>query len=164
MKADLIILYVELNILTVGIFMSVNVRDFQAGDFEKINSLWRRTDMTSEERSDDAEVIWRTLERGGRFFVLEEGEEEIIGTAWVTDDGRRLYLHHLVVDPDYRGRGYGKLLTKKTLKFVGEKGRQIKLEVHDDNVPAIGLYEKYGFKKLRNYDVFIIRDVNENKE
>jgi ribosomal protein S18 acetylase RimI-like enzyme len=36
----------------------------------------------------------------------------------------------------------------------------IKLEVHKDNVKALGLYKKAGFGYLGDYHVYIIRDIS----
>jgi ribosomal protein S18 acetylase RimI-like enzyme len=44
-----------------------------------------------------------------------------------------------------------------------EIGLQIKLEVHQSNERAINFYKKAGFKRLGDYDVYIIRDLQEIK-
>src|SRR3989338_2200546 len=100
------------------------------------------------------------------FYVLEDSTKEIkktkytqktkdtkkiIGTIWLTFDGRRFYLHHLVVHPDHRNKGYAKFLIEKALKCAKEAGIQIKLEVHAKNKAAIKLYQNYGFSKLDGY-------------
>jgi len=84
----------------------------------------------------------------------------IIGTSWMTYDGRRIYLHHFGIHPEYQEKGYAKVLLKNSLKFVGENGSQIKLEVHASNFKAIGLYQQFGFKHLVGYNVYIIRDIS----
>ncbi|MDI3526842.1 MAG: hypothetical protein PWR03_1025, partial [Tenuifilum sp.] len=52
----------------------------------------------------------------------------------------------------------GKRLTIESLKYVKEKGYQVKLEVHKNNTRAINLYKQFGFQYLGDYDVYIIRD------
>jgi ribosomal protein S18 acetylase RimI-like enzyme len=39
-------------------------------------------------------------------------------------------------------------------------GLQVKIEVHAENIYAIRLYEKMGFKPLGNYNIYIIRNLN----
>ncbi len=51
------------------------------------------------------------------------------------------------------------MLLKESLKFVKEKGYQVKLEVHRSNRTAIELYKKAGFGYLGDYDIYIIRDI-----
>jgi ribosomal protein S18 acetylase RimI-like enzyme len=79
----------------------------------------------------------------------------------MTFDGRRIHLHHFGILPRYQGKGLSKILLEASLKHVKEQGYQVKLEVHKTNEKAAGLYEQYGFRRLGDYDVYIIRDLNE---
>jgi RimJ/RimL family protein N-acetyltransferase len=52
------------------------------------------------------------------------------------------------VHPKYRGKGIGKELVKKTLHKAKEVGiERIELEVFESNIPAINLYQIFGFVK-----------------
>lgn len=140
---------------------SLSIRDYRKQDYPKIQQLWEKTGMGNSQRSDDDKVIDRTLKTGGKLLILENKDHaEIIGTSWLTCDGRRIYLHHFGILPEYQGKGYSKLLLKSSLDFASSVGMQIKIEVHKTNKKAIDLYQKGGFKYLGDYDVFIIRDVN----
>ncbi|RLD73184.1 MAG: hypothetical protein DRJ10_18120 [Bacteroidetes bacterium] len=90
----------------------------------------------------------------------DSNNEKIIGSSWLTNDGRRLYLHHFCILPKYQSKGLSKTLLDKSLAFAKEVNLQIKLEVHRDNTIAKELYHKGGFKYLGDYEVYIIRDVN----
>jgi len=64
------------------------------------------------------------------------------------------YLNHscevgFCVAPEFQGRGYGKILTKKIINYTIEelKMHRVYLEVFRINKRAIKLYEKIGFKK-----------------
>lgn len=83
----------------------------------------------------------------------------IIGSSWLTGDGRRTYLHHFAIHPDYQGRGLSKSLMDSSMAYCREAGLQVKLEVHADNFKAMGLYKSYGFGVLENYRVLINRDI-----
>lgn len=134
------------------------IRDFDSRDYEDVAKLWEVTGMGSPERGDDKETIERCIKLGGKFFILEDEYKNIIaGTSWLTFDGRRLYLHHFGILPEYQGKGLSKYLLEEILVYVRESGCQVKLEVHESNRIAINLYEKYGFKYLGDYKVFIIR-------
>jgi [ribosomal protein S18]-alanine N-acetyltransferase len=138
----------------------MTIRNYQQGDFEGIMSLWVATGMGRPERGDDAETIERSLAMGGCMFVMTDDESErIIGTSWITYDGRRLLLHHFGILPEYQGRGLSKELLKKSLGFVKQKNIQVKLEVHRNNIIARNLYINAGFEYLGDYDVYIIRDI-----
>jgi|WetSurMetagenome_2_1015567.scaffolds.fasta_scaffold55114_4 ribosomal protein S18 acetylase RimI-like enzyme len=136
------------------------IRDYEPADYPGIAALWTETGMGDPRRGDSADVVARTLEKGGRLFVLEDAADgRIVGTSWVTDDGRRLLLHHFAVRPSHQGRGLAKLLVRASLRTAKERGMQIKLEVHRDNAKAIALYRGAGFVRLGDYDVYIVRDV-----
>lgn len=141
-----------------------HIRLYRASDFHEVQELWNQTGLGGSQRGDNHDVIERTIIAGGKFFILEKSEtKEIIGTSWITNDGRRLYLHHFGIKPAFQGNGLSKLLLKETFDFTREQNLQIKLEVHNDNTIARQLYERSGFKYLGDYLVFIIRNVKDLK-
>lgn len=137
------------------------IRDYTNSDFDSLNALWQETGLGGSQRGDNANIIKDSLNIGGKLIVIENTKNhEIIGSSWMTFDGRRIHLHHIGVKPSYQNKGLGKRLTKESLKYAKKKGYQIKLEVHKDNVNAIKIYKKLGFNYLGDYDVYIIRDIN----
>ncbi|MBS0012061.1 MAG: GNAT family N-acetyltransferase [Bacteroidales bacterium] len=135
------------------------IRDYKTEDYEALIRVWQLTGMADPARGDNEEVIRRCINTGGKLFLLEDKNNKVIaGTSWLTFDGRRLYLHHFGLLPEYQGKGLSKYLLEKTLEYVKERGHQVKLEVERTNKSAISLYEKYGFKYLGDYLVYIIRD------
>jgi len=123
--------------------------------------------MGGEERGDDAAVLERTIRMGGMLLVMEL-DGKIIATSWLTQDGRRVYLHHFGILPQWQGRGWSGPLLKASLSWVRAQGMQVKLEVHSENRKAVNLYVRAGFKPLGKYDVYIIRQpeniMNNNDE
>lgn len=135
------------------------VRDYWAADYPHVAEIWERTGISTPGRGDSAEVIENTLRRKGRLLVLvDKARDTVIGTSWLTNDGRRLYLHHFAIAPEFQGRGLSKPLLRASLQVAREAGLQIKLEVHQDNERALSLYKNAGFQRLGDYDVYIIRD------
>ncbi len=140
--------------------LSYYFSDFKKEDFLEIQKLWESTGMGNPERADDSLTIERCNSSGGKFICLRNKENsEIIGTSWMTYDGRRIYLHHFCIKPEYQRSGLGTALGKESLKFIKKKGVQVKLEVHKNNTAAKKLYEKLGFFAFRDYDIYMIRDV-----
>ncbi len=136
----------------------MKTRDYQKGDYQGIISVWEATGVGSEKRGDNESIIEHSINIGGKMLILEE-QGRITGTSWMTFDGRRLHLHHIAVLPELQNKGYGEMLTEAAVNFAREKGYQIKLEVHQSNKKAIGIYKKLGFKYLGDYDIYIIRNV-----
>lgn len=81
------------------------------------------------------------------FIVAEDGEGNILGYAGlhvVLDEG---YIDNIAVCPDARRHGVGSALLDVYCRFGAVHLAFLTLEVRASNVPAIGLYEKYGFQR-----------------
>jgi ribosomal protein S18 acetylase RimI-like enzyme len=140
---------------------SLIIRNYCDEDFPGLCRLWEETDMGRPDRGDNQKTINDSINIGGALLIMTDSSAEIIGSSWLTFDGRRIHLHHFAILPSHQGKGLSKMLLKESLKFVREKGYQVKLEVHQSNTRAIELYKKAGFKYLGDYDVYIIRDLGE---
>ena len=139
--------------------MNPLIRDYRQGDFKGLQVLWEATDMGQKERGDTEEVIDRCNSMGGKLLIMENpGSGEIIGSSWMTWDGRRVFLHHFGILPAYQKHGFGTMLAKESMKWIREKGQQVKLEVHKHNLPAKHLYEKLGFFSFKDYDIYMKRE------
>ena len=53
--------------------------------------------------------------------------------------------------------GIGTALTLQAIAHAKLHNMQIKLEVHNQNQRAISIYDRLGFKRLGDYDTYIIR-------
>ncbi len=139
----------------------MRIRAYRKGDFPGIMKVWSATNLSRPERGDDEATVERSIEMGGAMFVMcdDSDETEITGTSWLTFDGRRLHFHHFGIAPGHQGKGLSAELLRETLRFVKEKGFQVKLEVHRKNETALSIYRKAGFEYLGDYDIYIIRDI-----
>lgn len=135
------------------------IRNFTEDDFIQVSELWNQTGLNNPQRADNLDTIMKTLQTGGAFFVMEHTtNQQIVGTSWITNDGRRLYLHHFGILPEYQGQHLATDLLNASLVFAKSTGLQIKLEVHKENKKAVQLYQKAGFTYLGDYHVYIIRN------
>ena len=137
------------------------IRDYRKEDFPMLIELWKITDMSDPERDDSPESIQSCNARGGKLLIMEDMQEgRMIGSSWMTNDGRRTYLHHFCIHPEYREMGLGTELAERSMDWIRKKGNQVKLEVHKKNIPAKNLYEKLGFFAFREYDIYMKRDLS----
>jgi len=61
-------------------------------------------------------------------------------------------LYDIIVDPAFRGRGFGYALCGSLMAAAAAKGtKSFYLSVVANNAPAIALYHKLGFKHRYNY-------------
>lgn len=78
-----------------------------------------------------------------KFLLLKE-HEEIIGYLYYSDIYERAEINQFEINNIHRNCGKGNLLLKEFLKRVQ---KDVTLEVKEDNLVAIRLYEKNGFIK-----------------
>ena len=87
--------------------------------------------------------------RFGTVFFLAETKGEIIGYVGIKpilDEG---YITNVAVSKSYRRRGAARLLMKAVSDFAKAQGlASVSLEVRVSNVPAIALYESFGYKTV----------------
>nr|WP_236698174.1 ribosomal protein S18-alanine N-acetyltransferase [Pyrodictium occultum] len=109
------------------------------------------------------EWFWRDhLEKWGDAFFVAEVEGRIVGYVMSrVEYGAPTFTKGLIVKKGhivsiavlegYRRRGIGTALMKAALKALKERYgcKEVYLEVRVSNEPAIRLYEKLGFKKVR---------------
>ncbi|MFA6725527.1 MAG: GNAT family N-acetyltransferase [Candidatus Cloacimonadaceae bacterium] len=121
-----------------------------------LTSIWDKTGISNPERADSFHTIQRTLEYGG-ILLLAYVDAILAGTIWLTNDYRRLYIHHMAVLPEFQNQGIGRYLLQKAIEIADNQGLQAKLEVHSDNATALNLYRSMGFIELDGYLVMIRR-------
>ena len=125
--------------------------------YAEIISIWDKTGISNPERADSFDSIQRTLENVG-ILLLAYMDAILVGTIWLTNDYRRLYLHHMAVLPEFQKQGIGRSLLQEAIQIADKQGLQAKLEVHSDNAAALNLYRSMGFKVLDGYLVMIRRN------
>jgi ribosomal protein S18 acetylase RimI-like enzyme len=132
------------------------MREYREGDFPELEQLWRETGVFRPERGDTSDTIIQCIRQGGTLLVLEdEVQKRIVGSSWLTWDGRRVHMQYFAVRPSRQGNGYGRQLAQASIDFARSLEAPIKLEVHHNNIQAIQLYENMGFKVLHGYEVYI---------
>ncbi len=140
------------------------IRDFMEEDYPQVMEVWNATELGGAQRGDDLQTILRSIELGGKMLVACTPEGRIVGTSWMTCDGRRMHLHHVGVLPVYQRQGIGRLLSEHSIRFAREQNTQVKLEVHRTNTGAADLYRNLGFAYLGDYDVYILRSTQGEAE
>jgi ribosomal protein S18 acetylase RimI-like enzyme len=121
---------------------------------KKIN-MWNTEYPFSEFKKDinnsDMYVIEVNNKIIGSFTITDFDDPEYYVINWTTKDKRFCYLNRLVILPSLQGMGYAKKAMDFIDNYAINNGYEvIRLTVHRDNVIAIGLYKKYGFKKIEN--------------
>ena len=95
--------------------------------------------------------LQKTVESPNSLYILAEISDEIVGTLSF-NAGKRTRLQHagefgMSVSRKYWNAGIGSCMLAYLISWAKQIGtiRKINLRVRTDNLPAIHLYEKYGF-------------------
>ena len=116
-------------------------------DYDDVYSLWTScAGMGLNSLDDTKDGIARFLERNPETCFVASIDESIVGAIMVGTDGRRGYIYHTAVHPNYRKQGIAKALVDTALTSVESLGiNKVALVVFDSNTGGNEFWEKMGF-------------------
>ncbi len=83
-------------------------------------------------------------------YLVAEIKQFIVGQIITSLRANEAHIISIVIDKDYRRRGFGSILLKKTIEKLHEKKiTKLKLEARVGNKSAISFYEKFNFKPVK---------------
>ena len=123
----------------------VNIRIMTPDDFDGIAKVWEKHDGTNPV-DDSREGLTRYLRRNPATSFVAEDNGTIVGTILAGHDGRRGIFHHVVVAPDHRGQGIGRMLVESAMEALRKEGIQkVLLVVFTHNENGNQFWEHMGF-------------------
>jgi ribosomal protein S18 acetylase RimI-like enzyme len=83
-------------------------------------------------------------------WILEDTNGPMAyGEIWVDYDGKDLELAHVIVNPEYRGQGFGRLLTDLLYEQARHFGfSSVYMRVYPDNKAALECYRSAKFTRI----------------
>lgn len=90
-----------------------------------------------------------SIRNGGLFLYYNN---KPIGYGQIIYDKRKYHIVNFGIIPEYRGKGYGKILLNKLCSLARNLNtNELYLKVDANNRVAINLYESFGFKIIKKY-------------
>lgn len=116
-------------------------------DYEQVYQLWLScTGMGLNNLDDSREGIERFLKRNPETCFVAVNDESVIGVIIAGNDGRRGYIYHTAVNPDYRKHGIGKKLVDNVMNALEKEGvNKVALVVFEKNSIGNVFWENIGF-------------------
>ena len=116
-------------------------------DYEKVYELWMScVGMGLNNLDDSKEGIDKFLQRNPDTCLVAEADNRIVGVIIVGNDGRRGYIYHTAVNPQYRKQGIAKSLVETAMAALQNNGiNKVALVVFDRNEIGNDFWEKMGF-------------------
>ena len=116
-------------------------------DYEKVYELWKScAGMGLNNLDDSKEGIEKFLKRNPDTCFVADVDNNIVGVIIVGNDGRRGYIYHTAVNPQYRKQGIAKSLVDTAMTALQKTGiNKAALVVFDRNEIGNDFWEKMGF-------------------
>lgn len=129
--------------------ISLKILEYNINNYNVVLSIWKKTGL-SLSFSDEEQEVRRFSEKNPDLFLIGKIKDTVVAVVQGAFDGRRGYVHHLAVDPNYQGKGYGKEIMRELMRRFAQKNvYKVHLFVEKRNIEIIKFYESIGWE-LRN--------------
>lgn len=127
--------------------MNFSIRKMQILDYDDIYSLWLSCNgMGLNDVDDSRDGIKKFLERNPDTCFIAEINNKIVGVIMAGNDGRRGFIYHTAVHPEYRKQGIARKLVESAMTALKECGiTKVALVVFARNQDGNCFWEKLGF-------------------
>ncbi len=131
----------------------MHITEMVINHYDDILRLMKDTPGIAVRDADSREATERYLLRNPGLNFVAIDNEKIIGCVMCGHDGRRGYLQHLIVAPEYRNRGIASTLVEKCLSKLEEIGIfKTHIDVFVDNDIANQYWSNRGW--VKRTDIF----------
>ena len=117
-------------------------------NYAEIYEMWSNIPGIGLSAADSEESIGRYLARNPKLSFIFYQNHKIVGTILCGHDGRRGYIHHTCVLPEYQGQNIGRLLVENALAELKKQGiDKCHLFVFCDNEAGKSFWHRLGWEK-----------------
>ena len=142
----------------------INIRVMTIEDYDGVYELWMGTPgMGLNETDDSRDGINKYLRRNPETSFVAEDNGKIIGVILSGHDGRRGYIHHTAVLPEYRNQGIAGRLADNVMNALDKEGiNKVALVAFEKNKIGNDFWESIGFT-VRDDLVYRNKNIHELK-
>ena len=125
--------------------IKMKIEKFRIESYDEVVRLWRKAGIEIVS-SDTIGEVTRVLNRNPDLFLIGKVQEKIIAVVMGAFDGRRGYVHHLAVDPDYQNKGFGKTIMEALIEQFRTKSIQkVHLFIEKSSKSVLEFYSYLGW-------------------
>ena len=137
----------------------MQIRPMTINDYDEVFAMWQITTKRALSKADERDQIERYLLRNAGMSQVAVVDGKIVGTVLAGHDGRRGFIHHMAVLPDYRRRHIGHRLAEKAIEMISRDGiDKTHIFCYQNNETGQNFWKDFGFEKRD--DVFVFSYVN----
>ena len=126
--------------------VNINISLLKIDAYDDVRALWQECTGVYLSDADSRGNLQIYLDRNPDMSFIATAEGKAVGAVLAGHDGRRGYIHHLVVHPDCRRQGIGGKLVQRCLDVLGAAGIQKSLIlIFNDNSEGIAFWKSLGW-------------------
>jgi ribosomal protein S18 acetylase RimI-like enzyme len=134
---------------------NIKVSQVRKVELENLDKFYR------EQKSE----AWTKVQfRVGPFFCVKQDDKIVSAAGTQLKTPQIAHIGNIVTDEAYRNRGFATVCTSTLAADLSSKGRVVSLFVRTENKPAIKIYEKIGFKRIRDVVSITAKKVKNQKD
>ena len=132
----------------------MTIRPMTISDYDEVFAMWQITSKRALSHADERDQIERYLRRNEGMSQVAVADGKIVGTVLAGHDGRRGFIHHMAVLPEFRRRHIGHALAETAVKKIAEQGiDKTHIFCYQNNEAGQNFWRDFGFEKRG--DIFI---------
>ena len=122
------------------------IREAKSFDFERLEEILVQNNMLDFPEVDGKEAMSRVCSLMGKYFLVAESENYVVGMIRGCYDGSRALIHQMVVDEEYQCKGIGKqMIGEIGLRFKEDGAKSVAVT---SGSGAVGYYGGLGFEDV----------------
>ena len=131
------------------------IRPMTIRDYDEVFAMWQITTKRALSKADERGQIERYLNRNPGMSQVAVIDGRIVGTVLAGHDGRRGFIHHMAVLPEFRRRHIGRRLAEKAVEMIARDGiDKTHIFCYQNNETGQNFWKDFGFEKRGDVFVF----------
>jgi ribosomal protein S18 acetylase RimI-like enzyme len=129
----------------MGDVVALDISEIGDDDVETVVALWHSCGLTRPWNDPHADI---TLARrsAGTTVLVGRCDSAVVATAMTGYDGHRGWVYYVAVDPERRGKGFGRAIMAAAEDWLRTRGiAKLMLLVRPDNTKVQAFYETLGY-------------------
>lgn len=124
-------------------------------DYDEIYAMWQITTKRALSNADRKEAIEKYLDRNKGLSQVAVSDGKIVGTVLAGHDGRRGFIHHMAVMPQYRRQGIAHAMAQRCISKIAADGiDKTHIFCYENNSTGQSFWKDFGFEKRDDIYVF----------
>ena len=98
------------------------IREMTIDDYDEVYEMWQITTKRALSKADEKDQMERYLKHNAGMSQVAVVDGKIVGTVLAGHDGRRGFIHHMAVLPEFRRKKIGHALAQTAIQKIREQG------------------------------------------